>query len=82
MKLFQELAGQGRAVVMVLHDIGWASRFCDHVLMLFDNGRTYCRDRAQVLNRTNLEALYHCNMDEIAVGHARHFVPACAMPSV
>ena len=82
MKLFQELAGQGRAVVMVLHDIGWASRFCDHVLMLFDNGRTIAGTAAQVLNRTNLEALYRCNMDEIAVGQARHFVPACAMPSV
>ena len=51
MALFQELARQGKAVVMVLHDIGWASRFCDHVLMLFDDGRTIAGPTAEVLNR-------------------------------
>ena len=82
MLLFSKIAGRGRAVVMVLHDVGWASRFCDHVLMLFDNGRTIAGATAQVLNRANLEALYRCDMDEIRVGDGRHFVPASAMPSV
>ncbi len=78
MMLFSELARHDKTVVMVLHDIGWASRFCDHVLMLFDNGRTIAGSAAQVLNRANLEALYQCNMDEIEVNGARHFVPADA----
>jgi iron complex transport system ATP-binding protein len=82
MRLFHELARQGKAVVMVLHDIGWASRFCDHILMLFDDGRTIAGTTGQVLNRTNLEALYQCNMDEIEAGQTRHFVPAGTTPSV
>ena len=47
MALFRELARQGKAVVMVLHDLGWASHFCDHVLMLFDDGRTIAGPRRQ-----------------------------------
>ena len=75
MTLFSELARQGSALMMVLHDISWASRFCDHVLMLFDNGRTMAGNTEALLNRPNLEMLYHCNMNEFAVGLARHFVP-------
>ncbi|MDE2366593.1 MAG: ABC transporter ATP-binding protein [Betaproteobacteria bacterium] len=76
MMLFRELARQGKAVVMVLHEIGRASRFCDHVLMLFDNGRTIAGTTAQVLNRANLAALYQCDMDEIEAGSACQFILA------
>jgi iron complex transport system ATP-binding protein len=82
MMLFQQLARQGKVVVMVLHDIGWASRFCDHVLMLFDDGGAIAGPTAQVLNRANLETLYRCKMDEIEVSQVRHFAPAAAVPRV
>jgi len=81
MTLFSELARQGNALMMVLHDVNWASRFCDHVLMLFDNGRTIIGSAKEILNRPNLEALYQCNMKEFVAGHARHFVPE-TMPRV
>lgn len=81
MTLFGELARQGNALMMVLHDVGWASRFCDHVLMLFDNGRTITGSANEILNQTNLELLYQCNMKEFIVGRARHFVPD-TMPRV
>lgn len=76
MTLFNELATQGKALVMVLHDVGWASRFCDHVLMLFDNGRAVAGTAEEMLNQQNLEALYQCNMREFIVEGTRHFVPA------
>lgn len=81
MTLFSKLARQGNALVMVLHDISWASRFCDHVLMLFDNGRTISGSAEETLNRSNLEALYQCKMEEAVVNHGRHFVPE-TMPGV
>ena len=81
MMLFKELAGQGKSLVMVLHDIGWASRFCDHALMLFDNGRAITGATEKVLNRDNLEALYQCNIGEFVSGFERHFFPE-TMPSV
>ncbi|WJW75146.1 ABC transporter ATP-binding protein [Thiohalobacter sp. IOR34] len=38
LRLFRELAAEGRTVLMVLHDINLAARFADHVLLL-DGGR-------------------------------------------
>lgn len=81
MKLFAELARRGDALVMVLHDIGWVSQFCDHVLMLFDDGHLLAGNTQELLNRHNLEALYQCDIMELAAGRLRHFVPA-TMPSV
>jgi iron complex transport system ATP-binding protein len=81
MMLFGELARQGNALMMVLHDVGWASRFCDRVLMLFDNGRAITGSVKEILNQPNLESLYQCNMKEFVVGGARHFVPN-TMPRV
>jgi iron complex transport system ATP-binding protein len=73
MMLFKELAGQGKSLVMVLHDIGWASRFCNHALMLFGNGRAITGTMEKVLNRNNLQALYQCNIGEFVTGSERHF---------
>ena len=81
MTLFSKLSRQGNALMMVLHDVNLAGRFCDHVLMLFDNGRTIIGSAKEVLNRPNLEALYQCNMNEFVAGHSRHFVPE-TMPGV
>jgi iron complex transport system ATP-binding protein len=64
MQLFRELGRQGNTVMMVLHDIGWARRFCDHVLMIFDEGHIIAGTAEDLLNRENLEALYQCSMDE------------------
>lgn len=81
MTLFKELAGQGSAVMMVLHDTAWADRYCDHVLMLFDHGRVLAGPTGELLTRSNLEALYQCSLEEFGAGSTRHFVPG-TMPGV
>lgn len=81
MTLFRELAGQGSAVMMVLHDIAWADRYCDQVLMLFDNGRVLAGPTRELLTRPNLEALYQCSLEEFGAGSKRHFIPG-TMPGV
>jgi iron complex transport system ATP-binding protein len=81
MILFSKLAKQGSVVVMVLHDIGWAVRFCDHALLLFDNGQAISGTINEVLKRDNLEALYHCNLGEFIEGSQHHFFPQ-TVPSV
>jgi iron complex transport system ATP-binding protein len=76
--LFHELAVQGRTVVMVLHDANWAVQFCSHVLLLLGDGSTLAGPAEKVLNRTNLEVLYHCPIQEIGTGSTSHFIPADA----
>ena len=75
MQLLRELGRQGNAVMMVLHDIEWACRFCDHVLMIFDNGHIIAGTVEDLLNRGNLEALYQCSMEEFVGEPRRHALP-------
>lgn len=58
LRLLAELAGGSKALVMVLHDVNLAARFCDHALLLFGGG-TFTHGRtAEVLTEDNLTKLY------------------------
>ncbi len=45
-------------LLMILHDINLASRFCDHALLLFGDGKTLHGPLAEVLTAKNIECLY------------------------
>jgi iron complex transport system ATP-binding protein len=75
MHLFKELGRQGNTVMMVLHDLGWAKRFCDHILMIFDEGHIIAGTAEDLLNRENLEALYQCSMEEFSAEPKRQASP-------
>lgn len=48
----------GGAVVMILHDINLAVRYCEHLLLLFGDGRHHSGTSAEVLDEKRLESLY------------------------
>lgn len=62
MRRFRELADSGRTVVMVLHDLTWARRFCDHTLLLDGNGGTQFGTTAEMLVPERLERIFGCPM--------------------
>lgn len=47
-----------RAMLLVMHDLNLAARFCNRFLLLFGDGETVQGDRDQVLTREHLERLY------------------------
>lgn len=49
---------ENKAMVMIMHDINLASRFCDHLLLMFGEGNTLHGPIDEVLNAENLEKLY------------------------
>lgn len=71
MMLFKELVARGRTVIIVLHDITWVNRYCDHVLMLFEDGHVLAGSVEKLLTRDNLEKLYQCSLDEFGVKFSR-----------
>ena len=76
MKLFRAFASEQRkTVIMVLHDPLGASRYCDHVLLLYGNGKAESGPTRDILNRRNLEQLYQCNMQELIIHGETHYVP-------
>jgi len=57
--LFARLASQeARALIMVLHDITGAVRYCDYALLLFGKGETLAGAVADVVTEENLARLY------------------------
>ena len=56
--LSQQVVNYNRASLMILHDINLATRFCDHLMLLFGNGETLCGPSDEVLNTDTLSRLY------------------------
>lgn len=76
MKLLRDQAERGAAVVMGLHDLNLAARWCDHLLLLFPDGQ-HCYGPAEaMLEPGALARLYGQPLTMARVGGAPVFVPA------
>ena len=49
---------QQRCAMIAMHDVNLASRYCDHILMLFGDGDWLAGAASELLNQQNLERLY------------------------
>ena len=64
LQTFRTLArDDGKCVIIVLHDSLWASQFCDHALMLYDDGNSRFGSAQTLITKTNLAKLYSCTME-------------------
>jgi len=75
MALMAEQANQGQAVIMCLHDLNLAARWCDHVLLLYPNGEACWGPRDSMLVPSALESLYRQKLAVVEVDGAPVFVP-------
>jgi len=79
--LLKNLAlAQGRLVLMSLHDINLAARFCDRVLLLFGEGEALFDTTERALTPENLSRLYHTPVVALPWGPGRVFVAGDAGP--
>jgi len=56
--VLQLVTRHGKALLLVMHDLYLAQRYCDRFLLLFGDGETAQGDAARVLTQANLERLY------------------------
>jgi len=75
MDLFARRAAEGAAVVAVLHDPGFAARYCGHALLLFGDGEWLAGPAAEVITSAHLSRLYGHPLRELQVDGRRWFVP-------
>ncbi len=76
MNLFASEAEAGRAVLLCLHDLNLAARWCTHILLLYPDGRACWGEAHKMLERSALETLYQQPLAETTVDGRRYFVPA------
>lgn len=67
---------RNHAVIMSLHDVNLAARFCDQVLMLFGEGQVRHGSTAETLNIENLSRLYETPMVPVIWPGGIAYLPA------
>lgn len=76
MRMCQQLAhDEGKVVVMVLHEPHWASRYCDHVLLLHGDGIVMTGVTADMMTHERLQSLYQCKLDVVSGNNQALFLP-------
>lgn len=75
MALMAQQAGEGCAVMMCLHDVNLAARWCDHILLLYPSGDACWGPRDTMLVPSALERLYQQRLVTVEVNGAPVFVP-------
>ncbi|MBD3610043.1 MAG: ABC transporter ATP-binding protein [Gammaproteobacteria bacterium] len=74
--LFANMAReQQHLVIMSMHDINLAQRFCDHMLLMFAGGKVIYGETAKVMTKQNLTQLYCHSMLQIEGPHGPLYVP-------
>ncbi|KPK39991.1 MAG: hypothetical protein AMJ69_04040 [Gammaproteobacteria bacterium SG8_47] len=73
--LRQECRQADSTVVMSLHDVNLAARYCDRILFLFGDGETAAGEATQMLTSEYLEQLFAHPMEAIRGGTTTVFMP-------
>lgn len=77
LKTFSELVSiEGKTMIMAIHDVNLAARYCDHVLMLFENGKVVAGPVSEIMDAANLSDLYGHKVMRITTDSNDLFVPA------
>lgn len=74
LQLLRDLAREGRAIMLSLHDAGLAARFADEALLLFGDGRWLCGPCDAVLTESTIGELYGTAVRELRWPQGRTFV--------
>ncbi len=61
--------------IMVIHDPNLAWRFCDHILLLNNDGSWLAGKTQSILNKNNLGRLYNCSIHELNHADITFFTP-------
>ena len=65
--------------IMVIHDPNLAYRFCDHILLLFNNGEWLAGESHSILTTKNLSHLYNCPFQKMSNEHDTFFSPLLSL---
>ncbi len=66
---------KGAAVVMVLHDINLAARFCDHSILMSNNAQIHVGESGNILRTEVLEEAFNYPLTAIQTAHGNAWLP-------
>lgn len=78
-QVLQRLRDHGRengaAVIMVLHDINLAARFCDHAILMSGQAQTQLGESRDILTTETLEAAFNCPLTPVRTAYGPAWLP-------
>lgn len=74
-QLVSQLKQNKQAAIMIMHDVNLALRYCDHALLLFDNGEHLAGKCSDVISIDNLSRLYDYPMRSMENNGEEVFLP-------
>lgn len=75
-RLVKQAGVENNAAMMIMHDVNLAMRYCDHALLLFQEGDVLAGPCRKVMNRENLSRLYAYPMHSLWQNNNEIFIPA------
>ncbi len=75
LELLKTLCARGRSMLMVLHDVNLALRFCDHLLLLLGDGEYLLGTTRNLGNAANLSRVYEHPLTELSGPRGPVMVP-------
>lgn len=72
--LSTQLKAQNKSAIMIMHDVNLATRYCDHALLLFNDGSHKTGNCSEVINRENLSRLYDYPMHSLKENNTEIFI--------
>jgi iron complex transport system ATP-binding protein len=76
LELLGRLAATGKGVLMVLHDLNLAARYCDHLLLLYGDGTWDGGETAAMLDEARLSRLYGHPIRRLETAQGTAYLPA------
>ena len=76
LELLRDQVHNGASILMVLHDINHVVRYCDHVILMYDNGTIAQGRQSEILNAEVLTQLYRHPVMEVDLKQQRFFTSA------
>ncbi len=74
--LEEKIAENSASLLMATHDINLAARFCEHIILLLDDGEFLLGERDEILSEENLSKAYNCSIKSVTSGNQQLFYPA------
>ncbi len=78
-QILQQLRDHGRknraAIIMVLHDINLAARFCDHAILMRGQTQIQLGESRDILRTDTLEDTFNCPLTAVRTAHGPAWLP-------
>lgn len=78
MQLLKDLSHKGITVILAIHDLNMAAKYCNELIML-ENGKTFATGDRSILDEENIKNLYDVEVKTLRYGDNNIIIPLKAL---